>query len=271
MAERPPDFLRPPVIETVLGVQFIPSPKFTNAHLGAFWKNLGDGWPEVSDAPPLPQEFERFGNEQVWREIGLLQLKIASTPSARIQIRNRERDRMIQLQNGRFHYNWLGHGGRAYARYPAIRQEFVERVEQLHRFLENSGLGELRPNQWEVTYVNHIPAGTIWSTPADWNRVFATSVNPPPQLHACRLDSVGGHWRYEIEPQRGRLHVELQHGREDPNGHDLLILKLTARGPASPDTTEFSVSGLDLGHEVIVNSFRQMTSAAARAFWEEQS
>jgi hypothetical protein len=35
-----PDYERPPVVETVLGVQFDPLPDLCNAHLGAFWGTL---------------------------------------------------------------------------------------------------------------------------------------------------------------------------------------------------------------------------------------
>lgn len=45
-----PSFERPPVIETMLGVQFQPLPALRSAHLGAFWKTLGEEWPVVLDA-----------------------------------------------------------------------------------------------------------------------------------------------------------------------------------------------------------------------------
>jgi hypothetical protein len=40
------DYENPPVVKTVLGVQFEPLATFSNAHLGAFWKRLdADAWP----------------------------------------------------------------------------------------------------------------------------------------------------------------------------------------------------------------------------------
>src|SRR5438876_283976 len=110
MAENLPEFKRPPVTETVLGVQFFPLEKLSSAHLGAFWNLLGEDWPDVNDAAPLQQEFERFGKDQQWIKLAL-RLNVVDKPTPRIQARNRANDRMIQLQNGRLHYNWLGHGG----------------------------------------------------------------------------------------------------------------------------------------------------------------
>ena len=64
-----PAFRKPPVVETVLGVQFDPIPGFSNAHLGAFWKRLlahensgsAGEWRTLTDAPPIEPTFERFG------------------------------------------------------------------------------------------------------------------------------------------------------------------------------------------------------------------
>jgi hypothetical protein len=61
-----PSYLRPPVVETILGVQFKPLRGLQNAHLGAFWKTLGDEWPTVADAPPLEPQFERFDAGGMW-------------------------------------------------------------------------------------------------------------------------------------------------------------------------------------------------------------
>ena len=49
-----PDYERPPVVETVLGVQFDSLPKFTNAHLGTFWETQATK-PRPSISPALIQ------------------------------------------------------------------------------------------------------------------------------------------------------------------------------------------------------------------------
>ena len=108
--DRLPSFKNPPVVETVLGVQFRRLEDFSNAHLGAFRQRLGGEWPIVRDKPPIPHVFEEFVGEGAWRGIGA-PLTLTQDPASRLQILNQAQNRMIQIQNGRLHYNWLGEGG----------------------------------------------------------------------------------------------------------------------------------------------------------------
>lgn len=273
-----PEFERPPVVETVLGVQFEPLPDFRNAHLGVFWSflnredvrsTLGRGWPHSIDAPKLDPQHERFGGEKPWRRLGF-ELKVSQDPSVRIQIQDADRNRMIQLQNGRLHYNWLGHEGGRYPRYHEIRPEFYKVLEQFEKFLAEEKFDELRHNQWEVTYVNHLPQGTVWNEPKDWKDVFRDLPgvrNCPESVH---LESLASEWHFEIAPQVGRLHIQLGHGRVNTeSGKDLLRLTLTARGPIGG--TEGNCldldQGLDLGREIIVTTFKAVTSESAHVYW----
>lgn len=260
-----PSFDRPPVVETVLGVQFQPLRGFHNGHLGAFWKKLGPEWPIVTDAPTLEPVYERFGENDAW---GSLRpgLKLTSDPAARLQIRNAARDAMIQLQNGRFHYNWLGAGQHEYTRYKNIRPKFDEKLDVLRAFLREEALGELLPDQWEITYVNHMPKGTVWNTPADWPRLLVGLPGTWSDPRAVRLESFGGEWHFEIEPRRGRLHVHLSHVRVPAPDHgEQLRLTLTARGPAT--NIESMREGLHLGRRAIVLTFKDITSPEAHAYW----
>ena len=271
-----PKFKRPPVIETVLGVQFEPLAGFGNAHLGAFWKSLGGDWPNVADVPPLEPQFEEFGEAMSWRTAGL-QLKLSRDPHTRLQTRNLTNDRMIQVQNGRLHYNWLGHVGSEYPSYHKVRPEFDWALDLFRQFLANqpprepqSEPWELQPNQWEVTYVNHIPRGTVWEQPQDWTRLFPSVAVLPAERPPVRLESLGGQWHYEIEPQRGRLHVNVSHGwRKKPDECELLVLNLTARGPVGSRGEDGLGldEGLQLGHEIIVKAFRDLTSKRAQEYW----
>lgn len=62
-----PSYANPPVVETVLGVQFERLSGFKNGHLGAYWKSLPTGqWATVDDAPPLEPQFERFEPPARW-------------------------------------------------------------------------------------------------------------------------------------------------------------------------------------------------------------
>ena len=263
-----PSFARPPVIETVLGVQFDSLPNLKNAHLGAFWHRLGSDWPHVADEPRLDSQFERFDDEASWIGDGV-RLRLTRDPASRLQIRNGIRDRMIQIQNGRFHLNWLKKPGEDYPRYSKIRTQFDRLFSKFEDYVQETGVGSITPNQWEVTYVNHFPAGTTWSDPNDW-RSFLPSMGPEASLPTgLSLETFGGHWQFEIEPQLGRLHVEVQHGRSNdrPSSEDpVLVMKLTARGPMSTEVPSVG-DGLDLGRKAIVLAFKGLTSEEAHEFW----
>ena len=266
-----PEYEKPPVIETVLGVQFDRVAVLTNAHLGAFWNSLGSkDWPSVSDAPPLLPQFEEFAKEVRWSKGA--QLRFTPSSSIRVQIRNSDENRMIQLQNNRLHFNWLGKGGDVYPRFQRMRLEFADVLNRFEQFVIALDAGPIRYKQWEVTYVNQIPKGTVWNSPADWPffRPLGTIPSFPGIIQG---ESFNGEWHFVIPERKGRLHVEWQHGLEVDEDNDreceFVRLTLTARGPLPREqiSSEAVIAGLNLGHEAIVRSFSNLMSEDANRYW----
>jgi uncharacterized protein (TIGR04255 family) len=259
------EYDRPPVVETILGVQFQPLPRLSNAHLGVFWKALGStDWPTSADAPPLEPEFEHFDKETNWMPPGLL-MKLTQKFSSRLQIRNEQDDRMVQLQNGRLIYNWLRKTD--YPGYPKVCEGFASVLERFIRFIADENLGPFQPNQWEITYLNHIPKETVWRTPDDWG--FFKPLGAIPSLPGLiEGESFGGNWKFRIPGKRGRLHIQWQHAREE-HDREIIVLNLTARGPVSEQDNPIPevLKGLDLGRRTIVCSFAELMSKAANDYW----
>ncbi|MEZ6086445.1 MAG: TIGR04255 family protein [Pirellulaceae bacterium] len=266
-----PEYENPPVVETILGIQFDRMPSFQNAHLGAFWKTLDSAkWPVVKDAPPLPTRFERFEETARWAKA--IHLELTQDPTCRLQIRNHDGDRMIQLQNGRIHFNWLGQTGSNYPRYNIIRNEFEVVLEKLVKFINQEQIGRFQPNQWEVTYVNHIPAGTVWNGPNDWT--FCRLLCPLPSVdNLFEGESFNGEWHFRIPEERGRLYVTWQLAQQmDVQERDdgFVRLSLTARGPVGNSTDDVQVvfeEGLEVGRSIIVKTFKALMSDEANQFW----
>lgn len=275
MTEKLPSFRTPPVVETVLGAQFDRLTDFSNAHLGAFWaklrdranwKLLSDDWSSVADAPPVEFAIEGFPPATGWGPLAA-KIRLSQDPSARLQIRNDANTRMIQVQNGRLHLNWLRKSGSQYARYATLRPEFDELMGRFTEFVAECGLSEVKLNQWEITYVNHLLKGREWSTPSDWTALFAGLPGSPVTPNSVLLETFDGNWHFEIPPQQGRLHVEWRHVRVgDASSSEALRLALTARGPAS-DVISL-MDGLDAGRRTIVQAFVDITSAKAQEYWE---
>ena len=261
-----PNYAQPPVVETILVVQFDPLPALQNAHLGVFWKELGQSWPNVDDAPPLEPQFERFTDESLWADVGF-KLKLTNAPHCRVQIKNVSGNRMLQIQNGKLVFNWIGLDGKPYPRYEAIRAEAVEMARMWESFVAREHLGEFTPNQWEVTYLNHIPKGTVWNTPEEWTFFKPFGAVSDVETGA-KLESYSGQWHFALTDMRGRLHATWQHAKT-ADSKEVLVLNLTARGPVTKteDRLNAVFSGLDFGRESIVKFFRSMMTTRANTYW----
>ena len=260
-----PRFNRPPVVETVLGVQFHPISKMGNAHLGVFWKSLPGDWPHVSDVSLLGHVQERFGEDR-WMPGGSV-LRLTQDTTSRLWIRNHPRNHLVQVQNDRLLYNWLADRDKnQYPSYVEVRQQFDDIWGAFLRFLEAEQLGPPQLDQWEVTYVNHIPKGGVWQTPEDIPRLLEGLLAPQIGGDWGTFESVGGSSTFVIADNLGRLHIEFQHAR--PETQEQIVLKLTARGPIDKRTD--MNAGLNLGHQTIVRAFADITAEYAHGtdFWD---
>lgn len=258
-------FDNPPVIETVLGVQFDPSPKIHNALLAIFWDSLGKEWPNVEEVPCLDQQFEQFDDKRAWSTLGQFHVRLSQENSARLRITNPARTRMIQVQNGRFHYNWMKNGQENYPQYDVVRGEFDKEFERFNSFLAERGISSVKINQWEVTYINHITKGPAWDSPSDWPQLFRGF--PTMAYDRVVNDTFTLNTTYEIKPQLGRLHANMRHGfiGSPSEKKDVVRIELTARGSANDSST--LDAGLNLGREIVVNAFHSLTSEKCHSIW----
>lgn len=97
--------MRPPVVEVVVGIQFQPLKQFHNGHLGLFWGEMKGEYPNASDANPVEQVLEAFGDEPEFRIPGL-----AFEPAggdARLRMTSGNGVRMLQVHNGWLLANWI--------------------------------------------------------------------------------------------------------------------------------------------------------------------
>jgi uncharacterized protein (TIGR04255 family) len=86
-------------------------------------------------------------------------------PTPRFWFINESGSELIQVQRDRFIKNWRKIGsGDQYPRYEQLRTGFDQDFKQFEDFLKRNQLGAVRVNQCEVTYINHIVAGTGWET-----------------------------------------------------------------------------------------------------------
>jgi uncharacterized protein (TIGR04255 family) len=259
MSQNFPKFSKPPLVEAVIGVQFAPLAKYSSAFAGWFWKSVLDSsWTQTCDAPRLEDVFEKF-DEPMWAPP---QIRFKSGwEGGRTQIINAANDRMIQIQSSKFFLNWRKQPDKQYPSYDTLLPEFLDLFNRFRRFSNDSGLGEIDPNGWELTYVNVLQRGEVWNSPKDLSDVLP-SVQVP-DVPGANAETISGDWRYSIE-KRCRLYISLRHGKLADNSEGVQ-LQLVARGGVDAQTN--LDAGLDLGHRTNAHAFAAITSAGAQARW----
>jgi uncharacterized protein (TIGR04255 family) len=259
-----PTFMTPPVVETVLGVEFRPLAGWTVAHFGLFWQEVRSEYPVVESKPPLGSMVERFGRE-AWVPQGPQLEVVMAEPPARCWYISSEGGQLLQLQRDRLLHNWRK-AGDPYPRYPETRQRFASMWDRFLMFLDREGLDHPEVGQCEVTYVNHIERGDAWDVIADAPRVL-TLLNEPTLAFLPKPEVVVLDARYVMPDEQGRLRVIFQPAIRNTDGKEILQLTLTARGRPKTAATADLLAWLDLGREWVVRGFVDLTTDRAKAIW----
>lgn len=274
MADTPstplPEYELPPVVETLLGVQFQRLESWGTPHFGLFWQRVRDEYPQFEIQPPLLHQEERFGAENVAPKS--LSFRLQQEPPLRCWFLNSTGGRLLQLQNGHFIHNWRLAGKQdTYPRYDlTIRPQFESEWRRFCEFLASEGISEPKITQCEVTYVNHIARSNGWESSEDLPQVFPcwsgeNSGNFLPTPESVVLNS-----NYVLPNQQGRLHIEAEPAIREADAQEVLQLKLTVRGrPASSSLSDI-LNWFDLGREWVVRGFTDFTSARMHELWKRK-
>jgi uncharacterized protein (TIGR04255 family) len=268
-----PDYDKPPVVEVASSIQFGIIPGLDAVRLGLLWSAFRKDYPRTEQYPPLAHEVESFGAPT------LSQISFSVTPmiSPRCWFMNEKGTRLLQVQHDRFVLNWrkLDIDDEVYPHYlkvlrPALETEY----RRFERFLRDEGLATPVPDQVELTFVNHIPAGEPKGRrePAGrftnlWNGEPRGGVLPPAEdvNLGCRFLMRDDH-----DAPVGRLHVSLQSHYKVSDGSPLYVLQLTARGAPQGEGLTGALAFLDQGHEWIVRGFTDITPPEMHALWKRK-
>ncbi len=272
VSERPsdlPEFDNPPVVETVLSAQFEPLAQVRTAHFGLFWNEIKDRFPKTEERPPLEPAFEVFP-EPARPPLGLRLEAYESPPIPRFLFTNESGTELVQLQPDRFIRNWRKVGqGDQYPRYEKLRARFQEDFVLFKRFVTTQGVGSIKVNQCEVTYINHIISGEGWHTYQEVDKIF----NVWRQLegrYPGPAQTLMFHARFVIAQGDGkpigRLHADLKSAVRTQDRRPMFVLDLTARGLLGGD-----LDFLDTGREWVVRSFTAITTSEMHTIWKRRT
>lgn len=260
-------FADPPVVEVVLGVQFDPLQGFNATHAGVFWQTcLGQQWLNPKLAMPLDTAPERLDPKGIWNVLDGVRIE-ERRPDVRVQFTDSADERMIQVQDSWFVFNWRRRGG-DYPTYQRLLPDFLEHFALFSGFAQDQGFSRPSPRNWEVTYVNRIPMGVLWSTVSDWGRVLPGILGNVAALSAGSLETFNANWTVLLPDSSGRMRTRIRHVKSlaEP-AEEALEYRLVTRGPLDVGRGESVEDALTKGHDAIVQTFLETTSAEAQTNW----
>jgi len=239
-----PEYAHPPLVAATLGVYYADATmEIEPARLAAFQQRLGPEWAgRWKDAMVEVDTAETdFGLEH-WGD----------------QLTNVLGDRVVRVTQDLFAFTWLGTADAHYPRYENVRDGFVAAWDAW------AGLNHVPEEQihtWAVSYLNRIPRGTVWQTPADW-----TFFELQPQSPSLSARIASAHWEVQTPELDNGLSVSWT---IDSSGGDSAVpaiwVKLTATGDV--DGAVNFLNGMDAGRGAIVKTFSDLMSPAANAYW----
>jgi len=264
-----PLYDRPPVSETLLGVQFKPLRGFGALHYGLYWHNcLSElGWLPEQDAPLFPRYAESFENSQLRPNQSKPEEQIVGV---RISLKNEAGDRLLQFQPDKLYYSWQRTDSVENQRphYAELKKEFGTLFRTLTDFATENELGPIQPDLWEVKYLNMVPPGSLWSEPHDWHQVlpslFQPTVSP---VDGLRFATFEGEWYYEIQPQLGRVRIRVAKMLLNQKPPPMLYIRLLARGEIGEKGLPDWPAGFDAGHAACNKLFNAVTSPKSQNEW----
>jgi len=247
----------PPVVEVVFGIQFNELSELTAPLRGILWEKIGRGkYPKYEERPPLARVVERFDGPPFKQREPELEA-IAGLPSPRSFFINSTGNHLIQVQQDRFLQNWRKQKPEnQYPRYVELFPEFTNAWNCFAEFVTDEKVGNLEPNQYELTYLNHIPREAGWKNLTDIEKVFPDFICRANDPFLPEPENIGWRRVYRLPNEKGRLHVTLNQAFSTETNDLVLVLNITARG--------FDKNGMnswfDMAHEWIVRSFDDLTS-----------
>ena len=253
-----PRYENPPVVELVCGILFESLHKFLAPHIGLLWEIFRTEYPNMRQIMPLAPLIERFD----------------ATPSPavslpddfplhpRVWFETKDGTGLIQVQRDRFLYNWKKvKPDDKYLHYDYVIRKFANCLSQFESFLRDNELGEIRPIQYEMTYVNHIPKGEGWNSLNEVGRVFPDiSWRNGMNRFFTELEGLNVQTSFRLPERQGRLHAAIRYGIRQPD-QPILLLDLTCRGVGEDKSQSAMWQWFDIAHQWIVRGFADLTSA----------
>jgi uncharacterized protein (TIGR04255 family) len=267
-----PEYSAPPLTEVALSVQFEPLQKLVVPEIGLLWQHYGKRFTHVEQHPLLDPAIERLGARPVADRYPKIE-RLSGPPLPRIWFIDKSKRELLQIQQDRFIRNWRQiSDSDDYPRYEKhIKPRFIEDLNDFQAFVSSNKIGDVTPNQCEITYINHILSGGIWKSHSEIYKVFSCLTADYYQSPRLRLEDVTYQFRYEMNGDNddfiGRLYCTVQPAMLQKNNLPIFVFTLVARGKPLKEGFDGVLGFMDLGREYIVNAFTKFTRPEMHKEW----
>lgn len=264
-----PDYDQPPVVETVLGLEFPPVQGWDVPHFGLLWSKFRTDYPNFEVQPRLAGQFDvSIGVEAPALPAGA---KFTKGVPVRCWFFSEDRTRLIQVQNDRFMHNWIKTGSaESYPHYEKIRPRFERDWNRFLQFLDEEGIQRPGTVRWEVTYVNHLEKDVTWNSFADLPKVISSWSGKGSTGFLPSADAVVLNIRYPIADAKASLNVSIEPAQRRSDSKEVLQIRLTAQGEPANASTDSILQSLDIGRSWIVNGFTDLTTSSMHQLWKRR-
>lgn len=266
-----PNFESPPVAEVALSLQFDALNNLRTPHIGFLWSRYRSKFPQVEEHPPLPNVVEWFGLPSAGVPNAQVEL-LNVPPLARCWFVSSSGRELVQVQQDHFVFNWRKiQESDDYPRYEHIRDGFRENLAVFEDLLKKEAIGDLVPNQCEVTYVNYLISGEGWEHPGELDKLVTVWQNQYSDPFLKEPEDVRIAMRYLIHDESaepvGRLHVTVEPRYSIIHKRPVIMITMTARGRPLGTGLEGVISFFDLGRKWIVSGFTSVTTQRMHEIW----
>lgn len=245
----------PPIDEIVCGVRFDSIKSLQSGHFGVLWQKFRPDFPKIEDQN-LAVSLSREDLENPDK-----------LPLPRVWFIHRDENELIQVHRNCFIHNWRKRrSDDEYPGYEKVVENFESYLSRFQEFLVEESLGNIVPQQYELTYIDLIPKGQGWESPGDLEKVF------PNLLFLTKQDMLlnnikGINWQIILDlPQGlGEVAISIRNAERISNKQEVIHVQFMA---VSTQAYQPIRGWFDDAHNTIMNLFRNLISDEIQEkFW----
>jgi uncharacterized protein (TIGR04255 family) len=254
-----PSYKNPPVNEVVCGMRFDTPDGLRIPHVGFLWNKFRTDYPVIQHASPIASTKGE-----------ILVDPTSGIPLPRVWFIKKTDDQLIQFQFDRFYFNWRRRRSR-YPRYAHVIKNFEKVLATIGEFFGEFKLGELKPIEYELSYINHIPKGQGWNKIDDLPAIFPDFVwKQTKERFLPNPEKTVWQTEFPMPEKKGHLIVSLKQAIRKEDKVPLLVLELKTRGISESANKKAIREWFDLAHEWIVRGFTDLTTPEIQETWERE-